>query len=98
MLFRSTDRPKVWREYVVPGEGDGTAVIRRQAMKVLPPKKWNTEHVDGDGLPACMNAADGRSRIRMAVPSAPEGRLNGTVVLDNGVGIAVIVWREPSQQ
>ena len=44
---------------------------------------------DSKGKPAFMNPATGASKAMVIVPAkAPKGVLNGTVVLENGVGLA----------
>jgi len=86
-----TKRPKVWREYTVPGKDVGTEVVKRQAMKVVKPTEADAllGFKDSKGKPAHMNAATGESKVVVIVPAkAPKGELNGTIVLENGVGPA----------
>jgi N-acetylneuraminic acid mutarotase len=80
-----TKAPKVWREYLDPKT---LAAIKRQAMKVVKPTLDNTDFLDSKGKPACMDPATGESKVIVIVPVAPKGALNGTVVLENGVGLA----------
>jgi hypothetical protein len=86
-----TGKPRVWREYWVPGKVDGAVVVKRQAMKVLKPTEADADDGfrDRKGKPAYMNAEEGTSKAVVIVPAkAPRGLVNGTVVLDNGVGLA----------
>jgi uncharacterized repeat protein (TIGR02543 family) len=82
-------KPKVWREYTVPGKAEGAVVIKRQGLKVVKPTVDNTEYRDSKGKPACMDPATGESKVIVLAPSKdPKGVPNGTIVLDNGVGLA----------
>jgi len=83
-----TKVPKAWREYTVPGKAEGTVVIKRQALKVVKPSEDNTAYRDSKGKPACMDPDSGESKVIVVAPAAPKGQPNGTVVLDNGVGLA----------
>jgi uncharacterized repeat protein (TIGR02543 family) len=83
-----TRAPKVWREYVDAKTG---VVIKRQPMKVLKPTQTDADagFQDAKGKPAHMNCVTGASKVVVIVPAkAPNGQLNGTVVVENGVGIA----------
>lgn len=86
-----TKAPKAWREYRVPGKEEGSFVIKRQAMKVVKPTAENTTFVDSKLKPACMDAASatGESKVIVVVPKAPKGELNRSIVLDNGIGLAI---------
>jgi hypothetical protein len=88
-LWFGTKPPKVWREYTVPGKYEDTIVIKRQAMKVIKPTVENSPYADSAGKPACMDPVTGDSQVMVVVPGAPKGELNGVLVLDNGVGLAV---------
>jgi len=86
-----TKKPKVWREYIVLGK-DGGPVIKRQAMKVVKPTEADAAlgFKDSKENPAHMNAETGESKVVVIVPAKdPKGMANGTIVLDNGVGMAV---------
>jgi len=86
-----TKKPKVWREYEVD-DGDGGTVVKRQTMKVVKPTEADAlaGFVDSKGKPAYMNAATGASKVMVMVPAKePKGTLNGMIVLENGVGLAV---------
>jgi hypothetical protein len=81
---------KASREYEVD-DGAGGTVIKQQKMKILKPTEADAfaGFVDSKGKPAFMNAATGASKAMVIVTAkAPKGVLNGTVVLDNGVGMA----------
>jgi hypothetical protein len=83
-LWFGTKAPKVWREY-----SDANGAIKHQAMKVVKPSADNTTYVDSKGKPACMDPASGESKIIVIVPiKDPKGNRNGTIVIDNGVGLA----------
>jgi hypothetical protein len=78
-----TKKPKVWREYEWRG------VIRHQTMKVVKPTVENSPYLDSKLKPACMDPATGVSKVIVVVPTkTPNGVLNGTIVLENGVGMA----------
>jgi hypothetical protein len=84
-----TKAPKVWREYTVPGKTEGSFIIKRQAMKVVKPTIDNADYLDSKLKPACMDPASGESKIIVIVPvKLPKGELNGTIVLENGIGLA----------
>jgi len=84
-----TGKPKVWREYTVPGKNEGDIIIERQRMKVVPPTPENSPFLDRKGKPAYMDPATGESTMTIIVPGRePGGTLNGTIVHDNGVGLA----------
>jgi hypothetical protein len=86
-----TKAPKAWREYEVAGKVEGSVIIKRQALKVVKPTVDNTTFVDAKGKPACMNAVDGESKVIVILPAKdPKGALNGTIVIDNGVGMATL--------
>jgi parallel beta-helix repeat protein len=85
-----TKKPKVWREYEV-NDGAGGTIIKHQAMKVLKPTEADAlaGFVDSKGKPAYMNPATGASKAVVIIPTKePNGVLNGTIVLENGVGLA----------
>jgi hypothetical protein len=83
-----TKKSKVWREYEVDNGGD--IVVKQQVMKVLKPTVDNTDCLDSKLKPAYMNAATGASKVIVIVPTKePKGALNGVIVIDNGVGMAV---------
>jgi hypothetical protein len=84
-----TKKPKVWREYVDAKKN----VAKQQKLKVLPPA--NPALVDAKGKMACMNAADGVSQVVVAIPDTVPLGATGTLVLDNGVGLAI--FDDPSQ-
>jgi uncharacterized repeat protein (TIGR02543 family) len=83
-----TKKPKIWREYTVPGKVEGAVIIKRQTLKGVKPTELNTEYRDSKGKPACMDPLTGESQVIVIVPADPKGALNGTVVLENGVGMA----------
>jgi parallel beta-helix repeat protein len=86
-----TKRPKVWREYTVPGKDVGTEIVKRQTMKVLKPTEADAllGFKDSQGKPAFMNPATGASKAVVVVPAKePRGVRNGIIVLENGVGLA----------
>jgi len=85
-----TRRPKVWREFTVPGKAEGSVVVRRQAMKVLKPTAEDAEDGfrDRKGKPTHMRPMTGDSKIVVIVPKDPKGIPNDILVLDNGVGLA----------
>lgn len=57
-----------------------------QAMKVLAP---DGTCLTNQGKVSCMDPATGESRVILVVPAKlPIGDLNGTIVLENGVGLA----------
>jgi len=73
----------VWRECELNG------AIVRQRLKVTPTGEAGYRNAKGD--PGYMNATDGKSALIALVPAKPpKGLPNGVVVLDNGVGLAVI--------
>ncbi len=82
-----TKKPKAWREYTVD-DGSGGTIVKRQTLKVLAPTEANTAYRDRKGKPVCMDPGTGNSKVIVAVPGDPKGPPNGTVVLDNGVGLA----------
>jgi C1A family cysteine protease len=84
-----TKKPKVWREY-----RNAKEVVKRQMLKVLAPAA--PAIVNAKGKMAFMNADDGVSKVVVAIPKAlPTGETNGKLILDNGVGLAMI--DDPSQ-
>jgi PKD repeat protein len=86
-----TKRPKAWREYWVPGKAEDTFIVKRQAMKVVKPTEADAllGFKDSKGKPAHMNPETGESKVVVIVPAKqPKGLPNGTIVLDNGVGMA----------
>jgi hypothetical protein len=86
-----TKAPKVWREYVIQGKaGD---IIKRQAMKVVKPTVDNTDCLDSKLKPACMQHDTGASKVIVVVPAESKGALNGTIVLESGVGLAAVTLR-----
>ncbi len=90
-----TKKPNVWQEYVVQGR-DGE-VVKRQAMKVVAPSADNTGLIDNKGEPSYMDAVTGDSQLIVVVPARlPNGVLNGTIVLENGVGLASWRWEAGS--
>jgi len=79
--------PKVWREYLDPKTN---LAIKRQAMKVVKPTAENSPYLDSKLKPACMDPETGASRVIVLMPAnPPAGAPNDTLVLDNGVGLAV---------
>jgi hypothetical protein len=86
-----TKKPKVWREYTVPGKTEGTFIVKRQAMKVVKPTEADAilGFKDSKQKPAHMNAETGASKVIVIIPAKePKGVRNGTIVIDNGVGLA----------
>ncbi len=80
--------PKVWREYVIADDA-----IKRQAMKVAKPTEVDAllGFKDSKGKPSYMNTETGESKVVVIVPAKePGGVLNGTIVVDNGVGMAAV--------
>jgi hypothetical protein len=78
--------PKAWREYLDPKTN---LAIKRQAMKVVKPTAENSPYLDSKLKPACMDPETGASRVIVLMPAKPPaGAPNGTLVLDNGVGLA----------
>jgi hypothetical protein len=78
-----TKKPKVWREYLDAKTG---VAIKQQKYKVLAP---DLTYTNAKGKPICMDPATGASRVVVQIPvKVPDG-LNGTLVLDNGTGMAV---------
>lgn len=81
-----TKAPKVWREYT-----DSDNAIQHQSMKLVKPtvSDGTGGYMDNKGMPAYMNAETGASKVIVIIPSkAPQGKLNGAIVLDNGAGMA----------
>jgi hypothetical protein len=79
-----TKAPKVWREYIDAKKN----VAKQQKLKVLPPA--NPAIVDAKGKMAFMNAADGVSQVIVEIPAAIPPGATDTLVLDNGVGLAIV--------
>ncbi len=81
-----TTNVRCWREFT-PEEGTS---IKKQNMNVVKPTSANAEnYTDHNGKPAFMNSENGESKIIVRVPKKdPKGTLNGTIVIDNGVGMA----------
>jgi hypothetical protein len=87
-----TKAPKVWREFTVPGKIDKSVVVKRQAMKVVKPTVDNTTFVDAGDKPSCMQHDTGESKLIVIIPAKdPKGTPTGSIVLDNGVGIASVI-------
>jgi hypothetical protein len=83
-----TKKPKVWREYTVPGKVLGTEVVKQQKYKVL--KAADPLMVDGKGKMVYMNPLTGVSKVVVTVLTKdPAGEPTNDLVLDNGVGLAV---------
>ncbi len=82
-----TTHVRVWREFIAE---EGIA-IKKQTMNVVKPTRANAEgYTDHEGKPAFMNSESGASKIIVRVPKKdPKGTLNGTIVIDNGVAMAV---------
>ncbi|MCX6984737.1 MAG: carboxypeptidase regulatory-like domain-containing protein [Lentisphaerae bacterium] len=81
-----TNAPKVWREYT-----DSYNKIQHQTVTLVKPTAADgTEgYLNIKGKPAYMSAETGLSKVVIIVPAkAPKGTLNGTIVLDNGAGMA----------
>ncbi len=82
-----TKAPRVWREYT-----DINNQIKQQPMTLLKPTPVDATagYVDVYGKPAYMNCETGASKAVVTIPTKlPAGKLNGTIVLSNGVGLAV---------
>ena len=80
-----SDTLKVSREYNRGG------AIKLQKMRVLKPTEADADagYKDHKGKPSFMNCQTGASKVVVVIPSRdPGGALNGTLVLDNGIGIA----------
>ena len=87
-----TKKPKVWREYTVPGKELGSEIVKHQIMKVVKATVDNTGYLDSKGKPAYMDSASRDSQVTVVIPvKDPKGTLNGTIVLENGVGLAAHV-------
>jgi hypothetical protein len=86
-VWFATKAPGAWREYV---DAKILVKIKRQAMRVVKSTMDNTDYLDSKDKPACMDPATGASNVIVVVPTKePNGVLNNTIVLDNGVGMAV---------
>jgi hypothetical protein len=87
-----TKKPKVWREYTVPGKELGAEKVKRQAMKVVKATVDNTDCLDSKNKPAYMDSTSRDSQVTVVIPAKdPKGTLNGTIVIENGVGLAAHV-------
>jgi hypothetical protein len=76
--------PRVWREFTVPGVGDGLPQTVRQFLTVLPP---DDTFKDIEGKNAYQDPATGESKVVVIIPDPPaNGKPKGDLVLDNGVG------------
>ena len=78
-----TKKPKVWREY-----RNDYGVIKQQNCKVL---KADATYLNAKGKNIYMNTDTGASKVNVVIPTKdPKGVLTGSLVLDNGVGMAVV--------
>ncbi len=74
----------MWREYLSDGQ------IKGQTMKVVKPTPQDASegYVDVNGKPSYMNCETGVSKVKVIIPAKTPAGLNGTIVLDNGSGMA----------
>lgn len=82
--FFGTRTPKAWLESISNGK------LRRKACRVLK-SEFTDDFLDARGKPSPMDALTGASRLPIQLPPAPpNGESLDVLVLDNGVGRAVI--------
>jgi len=86
-MWFGVKKPKAWREY-----RDAKDAIKRQACKVLAPDGEFT----ANKKPAYMAPASGKSKLTVVVSGKPpKGEPTGFIVIDNGVGLAIIAEDSP---